>query len=319
MSGSAPRSTCGVPPEPPPADGRDPATTLSFLWWRLTHLRKDRLRRAIVEWADRHADLAHDADLRRAVDTLRSSPPRMIPYPFTDRYRADAVTVHRDRSLGLHYVEHRGHRLYWREGRKARRIAGDYQALLAEQDPQSPHRYFTAAFDPNPGCSFADVGSAEGIVALDVVERADHLHLFEGDADWRRALEATFRPWREKVTIVDRLVGRRSGPGMVALDDVFADRRPPDFLKVDVEGCEADVIHGAARSIARADHMRAAVCAYHGRDDEAVLRALLESAGFAVSVSTGYMLLAAAGGGLPEFRRGVLRAERSAAALRRAA
>ena len=319
MSGSAPRSTCGVPPEPPAADGTHAAPTLSFLWWRLTHLRKDRLRRAVVDWADRHADLAHDADLRRAVDTLRSSPPRMIPYPFTDHYRTHAPTVHRDRAIGLHYVEHRGHRLYWREGRKARRIAGDYQALLAEQDPRSPHRYFTATFDPRPGCIFADVGSAEGIVALDVVERVDHLYLFEGDANWRRALEATFRPWREKVTIVDRLVGRRSGPGMVAIDDVFADRRPPDFLKLDVEGCEADVIRGAARTTTRVDDMRAAVCAYHGRDDETVLRQLLEATGFAVSVSTGYMLLAAADGGLPEFRRGVLRAERSAAALRRAA
>jgi len=210
MSGSDPRSTCGVPPEPPAtADGQDPATTFSFLWWRLTHRRKDRLRRAVVEWADRHADLAHDADLRRAVDTLRTSPPRMIPYSFTDRYMAAAPPVHRDRSLGLHYVEHHGRRLYWRQGRKARRIAGDYQALLAEQDPESPHRYFTAAFAPRPGCIFADVGSAEGIVALDVVERVEHLYLFEGDANWRTALEATFRPWREKVTIVDRLVGRR--------------------------------------------------------------------------------------------------------------
>ena len=51
-----------------------------------------------------------------------------------------------------------------------------------------------------------DVGSAEGIFALTHIEKLKHVVLFERNAQWVEALEATFAPWKEKVTIIRKYV-----------------------------------------------------------------------------------------------------------------
>lgn len=45
----------------------------------------------------------------------------------------------------------------------------------------------------------ADIGSAEGNFSLSNIENVKKVYLFESDKEWIEALEATFRPWRDKV------------------------------------------------------------------------------------------------------------------------
>ena len=285
------------------------STGLSFLWWRLTHPQRDRLRRDIIAHAEASGLAVRDPDVAAAVAYLRAHPLHHFPYPFVEKYRPADHPVVSDTAVGLPYVVQNGRRLYWRAGRKARRIAGEHAALTAEQDEASPHRYLVPGFDVKPGDIVADVGCAEGNFSLEVVERAAHVYLFEADGRWVRALEATFRPWRDKVTICRSLVGRQSGDGLVALDDFFAGKPAPTFLKLDVEGYEADVLNGARATLARARDVRAAVCTYHRQEDEAALAALLRELGFTPAASRGYMLLyREANFGAPYFRRGLLRA-----------
>lgn len=282
---------------------------LNFLWWRLSHPQRDRLRREIIAHAETSGLAERDADVREAVDFLRTNPLHVFPYPFVADYRPADHPALFDAAVGLHYVDHGGKKLYWRAGRKPKRIPGDYAALLAEQDERSPHRYLVPGFDVKPGDIVADVGCAEGNFSLEIVERAAHVYLFEADGRWAKALETTFAPWKHKVTISRSLVGKQSGDGMVALDDFFAGKAAPTFLKLDVEGYEADVLNGARQTIGRAHDVRAAVCTYHRQEDEAALAALLRELGFTSSVSRGYMLLyREANFGPPYFRRGLLRA-----------
>lgn len=287
------------------------SSPLAFLWWRLTHPQRDQLRRAIIAHAESSGRARADAEIRAAIDHLRASPLHHFPASFVEDYRPADHRAHFDADVGLHYVMHKGHRLYWREGRKPKRIPGDYSQLLAEQDERSPHRYLVSGFDVKPGDIVADVGCAEGNFALEVVERAAHVHLFEADERWAKALEATFRPWAHKVTITRSLVGRESGDGRVALDDFFADKPAPTFLKLDVEGWEADVLAGGRQTFARAHDVRAAVCTYHRQEDEANLAALLRELGFSTEPSPGYMLLYREPNfGPPYFRRALLRARK---------
>ncbi|MBI2515689.1 MAG: FkbM family methyltransferase [Opitutae bacterium] len=282
---------------------------LNFLWWRLSHPQRDRLRREIIAHAEASGLSGRDPEVREAVDFLRSHKLHVFPYPFVADYHPADHPALFDDAAGLHYVDHGGKKLYWRADRKPKRIPGDYAALLAEQDERSPHRYLVPGFDVKPGDIVADVGCAEGNFSLEIVERAAHVYLFEADGRWAKALETTFRPWKDKVTISRSLVGKQSGDGMVALDDFFADKPAPTFLKLDVEGYEADVLNGARQTIARARDVRAAVCTYHRQEDEAALAALLRELGFTPAASRGYMLLyREASFGPPYFRRGLLRA-----------
>lgn len=284
-------------------------SALSFLWWRLTHPRRDALRRAVVAAIEGSGRAATDQEAGAVAEFLKSHPLHHFPYPFAARYRPADHPARPDPAVGLPYVDHGGRRLYWRAGRKLRRIPGDYAALRAEQDEASPHRYLVPGFDVRPGDVVADVGCAEGNFALEVVERAAHVHLFEADGRWAKALEATFAPWKHKVTISRSLVGKQSGDGMVALDDHFRGKPPPTFLKLDVEGHEADVLRGARETLGRARDVRAAVCTYHRQEDEAALAALLRELGFDPRPSAGYMLLYRDPGfGPPYLRRGLLRA-----------
>ena len=77
-----------------------------------------------------------------------------------------------------------------------------YNLLSKEQDVRSAHRYLDGAFTFEKGEILVDAGVAEGNFALDVVEKASKLILFEADREWIEPLQATFAPWKEKIVIV---------------------------------------------------------------------------------------------------------------------
>lgn len=283
-------------------------SALSFLKWRIGHPKRDRLRRDILGWLTSEGR-DQDAELAEVAAFLRHNPPDFFPYDFAQEYYAKPVRIEQDAEVGLPFIDHDGKRLYWREGRKTKRIPRDYNALRAEQDPLSPHRYLTDSFEIAPGDVLVDVGSAEGILSLDVIERAGHVYLFEADPIWTRALEATFKPWKDKVTIVPKFVGDRTDGDMIRLDDYFGPDQRIDFLKLDVEGYEAQVMDGARELMTSGRVKRAAVCAYHHAEDEAKLSRILKEMGFNIEVSERYMLLYRDADLAPPYlRRGLLRA-----------
>ena len=53
-----------------------------------------------------------------------------------------------------------------------------------------------------------DVGAAEGFFALSVIEHVKEIILFECDVEWIKALEATFKPWKDKVFIINKYVSK---------------------------------------------------------------------------------------------------------------
>jgi Methyltransferase FkbM domain len=101
-----------------------------------------------------------------------------------------------------------------------------------------------------------DVGMNDGWYTLYLASLPNirEVHGFEPND---RALDAALanlranpRAIEAKVTRHQAMVGDRTDPGWCRLDDVIAEPAAPVFIKIDVDGSELEVLHGAKRLLA---------------------------------------------------------------------
>lgn len=92
----------------------------------------------------------------------------------------------------------------------------------------------TSRFTVEEGEVLFDIGCAEGNIALAHVEKAGRVVLFECDEEWIEALNATFAPWKEKVTIIPKLVSSHTHEATVSIGDFLKTfPQKPHFVKMD--------------------------------------------------------------------------------------
>ena len=187
-----------------------------------------------------------------------------------------------------------------------------YSFLLMEQDRNSPHRYQTDTFYVCQHDVVLDAGVAEGNFALDIIDLVDKLYLIECDEKWIHALKYTFEPYKDKVEIVEAVLGDGSH-GSATIDGIVGENRI-DFIKMDIEGAESRALHGAEQSLKR-NNVKLDVCAYHNFDDEEKIKKLLETFGYQTEVSEGYMVfterLLESETAFPRFVRGMVRGRKN--------
>jgi len=131
-----------------------------------------------------------------------------------------------------------------------------------------------------------DCGASVGLWSLSIINRAKKVYLIEPQKVFTQALEKTFAPYltTEKVTIFNCAVGNVDGKckliqnqdadflafikpdpsGKVPLHrlDTLFDKISIDFIKVDIEGQEMELLEGAETVILR-DMPRLAIAVYH--------------------------------------------------------
>jgi hypothetical protein len=179
---------------------------------------------------------------------------------------------------------------------------------LVEQDIHSPHRYEFADFNVHQNDIVADIGAAEGIFALSVIEKVSKIYLFECDNSWIEALLMTFTPWKEKVVIINKYISDNNENNCITLD-AFLNGKEINFIKADIEGAELSLLKGANTVIAAQNNLRIVLCTYHKQNDAQELKEVLTRYGFYTEYSNGYIIpywdveLAP-----PYLRRGVIRA-----------
>ncbi len=243
----------------------------------------------------------------------------VFPYEFCYKYYLKtAVSLGWDKRNKLYYIRRKGKKIYLKQDnyREAFLYAKN---LLMEQDKNSPHRYVENEKILNGEYLF-DCGAAEGILSLDHIEKFKQIYLFEADESWIKALKLSFKPYEDKVMIVNKYLAQQND-GMNITMDKFMEQQninldSPMFIKIDVEGAEEDVLKGAQKVLERSSNIRLAVCTYHRENDDISLYKLLEQyPGMKLEFSRGYMVLYYDEGvseNIPEayMRRGVLCAER---------
>ena len=274
--------------------------------WRMRR-RLARCRAEVADWISR-ADLS-DPEAMLIADYLKRGTWNnlCIPYPFAEKYNSSSVSILHDRSNGLHYVLHDGRRLYFPQTWSACRIRTAYTDLLIEQDVESPHHYEGGECRVQDGEVVLDVGAAEGIFALSVIDRARRVVVVEGSEEWFAPLEATFAPFGEKVRIVRQYISDRHDPdhAQISLDAIDREERVT-FVKADIEGCECKMLQGGCEWLAKIGG-KLAICVYHRQDDLLEIMKVLQGNGWDAAPSAGYMLYYGEDHGRLTLRKGVVR------------
>ncbi len=264
-----------------------------------------RLQQRILRHVRRQPEQYSDSGLAAAVEVLRSGGMSVFSFPGCEKYDTLAIEVRVD-DEGFPWVDHGGRRLFFRRGTDLSLVAANYRRLLTEQDAASPHCYCTEGFEVSEDDVLLDIGSAEGIFVLDNIEKVSRAILFEADPAWLGALEKTFEPWRDKVSVINKFASDTNDENCIAIDTVVRGEKMPLFLKLDVEGAEKRVLAGAREALSRPD-TRAVVCTYHRHGDHDRLSESMRARGFRVDTSPGWMLfLHDREQHPPFFRRGVI-------------
>lgn len=240
---------------------------------------------------------------------------RAVPYPTIKRIVPDGGW---DERVNLPYVNHKGKRLYYalkslKEALRQYKFSIEDENLLGGgYKEKAPHQYQTETFKVEDGDILVDVGCAEAILALDVIDKVGHAFLFESDPKWIPALEATFAPYKEKVTIIGKYVGNRDSQSSVRLDTALSCVSGRNmFIKMDIEGNELEVLRSSEEFLKVQDNIKVACCTYHKSGDAEEIKRFFEKIGYHTEFSEGVMWFIYYDYPTPPyFRHGVIRAKK---------
>ncbi len=271
---------------------------------------KKNLRHLILKYYKNLPEEEKTDELKEVINFLKRNPVRIFPYKFINKYKSQNIDVLLDKELNIFYTIYEGKRMYYKNHKNKRKAKKYFASVIMEQDRESPHLYLSKYFNIKYGDIVADVGAAEGIFGLKIIDKVSKLYLFEPNTEWHEALLATYKPWLNKIEIVPKMISDSINQNCVTLDHFFEKRPMPDFIKVDVDGSELKVLNGTKKIIENHKTLKIAICTYHYQDDAEILSKFLMNRGCSISFSKGYMIYRVAVK-KPYLRRGVLRAEKT--------
>ena len=268
----------------------------------------------LLKYSERAKD---DEDLRLALDDLRRTGDFcMIPYEMKGERMK--VPYGFDKEDQLPFVVHDGKRLYFPEDWPEHRVVYAYADYIESESltgkglkVRSPHQYQSDGFKVEEGDVLVDIGCAEALFALDLIEKVSKVYLIENDDRWYKPLELTFAPWKEKVVILHKTLSDHDADNSVTLKSIVEQEKGHSvFVKMDIEGGELPALQSAEPFLKATDQkLKIACCVYHRVNDAEKIEDLLRANGFAVSFSSGYILTDYLDDSLlPTLRKGVARA-----------
>jgi RNA-binding protein YhbY len=249
-----------------------------------------KLKRKILDYLSSKCETDNNKEFEIIKNYLTNNSLSVFPYDFQNNYKSTDVVINRDDNTGLLYTLHDNKRLFFKKDFTEELAREYYCSLQKEQDNLSPHRYLSPNFSIDVNDFVADIGCAEGIFALSIVEKVKEIYLFEADSDWMLALNATFSPWKEKVHIINKFVSDVDKDNLLSLDQFFGVNHPINFLKIDAEGSEKNILKGCENILKNQKSIKIALCTYHNQNDEIIFAKLLNNYGFQITYSDGYMI-----------------------------
>jgi hypothetical protein len=184
-------------------------------------------------------------------------------------------------------------------------LGGDYYE-------KAPHQYQTKSFHVKQGDVDLDIGTAEGLFALDSIDKAAKVYLFESDEMWVEALRATFEPYQDKTVLINKFVSDVDTNTQTTLASCLAAESQREiFIKIDIEGDEVKVLKGNKDFFHTGPGIRIACCTYHKNENAEDIKNILKAYGYETEFLDGYMISVHDKNIQPPyFRRGVIRGQR---------
>lgn len=254
-------------------------------------------------------EISVQGDKKAVLDYLKHHRARMYCYPFWDEYFLKENTpVFRDETCGLFYVYYESKRMYFsRIFNTEQKVRSYFNAIFMEQDYRSPHCYWNDEGMKKLSGTGVDVGAAEGIFALKIIEQIDHIYLVEVDKNWIEALQYTFKPYREKVTMISKFASDKDQGNSIRIDSLM-EGKTVNFIKMDIEGEEQRALYGCC-NVLKNNHIQLAVCVYHRQEDNECIGNMLMQYAYQVRNSEGFVICQGEwelDTDTTDFRRGIL-------------
>lgn len=237
-------------------------------------------------------------------------------FPYNQIKKTSDIAVGIDKHYHLPYVIHNGKKLFFPEFWNLKEVSEKYHYYIERENllggkytSKAPHQYQTESFKIESDDIFLDIGCAEGLIALDCVDTAKKIYLFESDPIWGTPLKATFAPYKDKVQIIHKWVGDKDDAISTTLNSSVQENKGNSFfIKMDIEGAEELVVKGNAEFF-KNNSIKIACCTYHKKEHFEIISKVLKEWGYSISASDGYMLCFMDSNFTPPyFRKGIIRA-----------
>lgn len=173
------------------------------------------------------------------------------------------------------------------------------QVVAESFDTNDWHYYQKEHTEITNGEVILDIGTAEGLLPISVIDRCKHIYMIEPSKLFCNCLNKTFSEFKEKTTIFNVAVGNIDGTinfdensleGMISnentassqeipinkIDTLLNNKQKITYLKADIEGFELEMLKGAEQTI-KANKPKIAITTYHTQNNPKEIINLIQS------------------------------------------
>lgn len=271
----------------------------------------------ILQFYNENPDLA--ISYNSELSYLKENGPSVFPYKQLKSIGVPQAGFDYDKELP--YVIHNGKMLFFPNNWSIEQSITAYKEFIESENilgggyrVKSPHQYQTETFQVLEGDVVLDVGCAEALFSLDVIDKVKKIYLFESDIVWISALKATFEPYKDKVQIINKLVSEKDTDSSITLATALKQEDSKNiFIKMDIEGYEVPVILESEIFLRSDRNIKLVCCTYHRQKDAIDLQNIFTKLNYQTEFSEGYMLFIYHDDLKPPyFRNGLIRAKNRA-------
>ena len=263
----------------------------------------------------------HPSEAEQFIDELNflNSVDFIDPFPYPTIKHCKNVQSGFDEKKRMSFVIHNRKKMYLPKGWDTKDAVNYYLRFIerenilgGEYTTKSPHQYQSNLVHIDEGDIVIDAGAAEGLFALDIIEKAKFIYLLEVEPEWIEALKASFEPYKEKIQIVPKFLSNIDSENNITLSSLLEGKKHESiFIKMDIEGVEEDVLSSNEDFLDSENTIKISCCTYHCKEHATTIPALLNKHNFKTEMSDGFMIFYWDPNLVkPFFRKGLVRAIR---------